>query len=705
MELFINPYNTIIEKNKFNYNNSNHSHYKEYNNIKVIQVEQVELKYIPLIKEHFLLPFKNILFEKLSNNINSTKIHIFLVYYDLMYFKEIKQLEIELKLIFDEVMNRNDESLVTIKELYICNNRNNNTSKCNIKSMSIDNSSFANQNYSEFVLITNDEKDSLIEYSKLVIHINDLVPLDTELLELLIDIEGDSNETDEIYNIEYKNTLVSNSKIITFEILSQTIFLLKYVIKQTISNINNNTVSNNSKTPSSDNQLSLKYFNNSLNVLYLLEQEHLKKNYRKREITISSKEVRYISLVSILNELKNYNNIENNNKISLKDYLNNQNIKVFFQRNPQFYFSNSHLANKLIRLLKENGIKIIDDFFVFDILYIRSNMMLKFNNYIDKLNNNNEIKEFIDYYNNSNSNSGIFVQDIKIPDTLVLRVSNDNDSKKESEVIFLDSNSSLNSNNKNIKRYLANNYQLNDFLRKGIIIKEDYSGNHNMRVLLADNTLDTLDEQGSKRSSTSSLDESYDSENTLMNQIIQKLRNKDQDRNNNRNDSSNCHTTYIIQKLIPHNEILIKVYYLNNKIKLVLRKSINPINLARMNQDPRSSCKYNKDKDLIFIEFKTEDLYSDKDLLISEEEKLLLNDLNDYFLLICKNINKEFIVNMFNVDFLLNIKLDNINEDKENKKVAVLYLIEINFFPSYKEYFDQRKEEFDKHIINISNEY
>lgn len=358
--------------------------------------------------------------------------------------------------------------------------------------------------------------------------------------------------------LEYNN----NSNYLKYDYVYETL--------PQITNLVNFILTNNKRLGIS--KLAKLFYEKSSKVLYLLENQPIKKNYRKREITISCQKIHYIPLNKYFQSTKNI--------CELEFLLKKEDFKAFLQRSPEFYFKSKEKAIELENIMLKNGIKkIIDSFSFLDIFYNRPCQVVF-------------LKKIVNEYNTLHNKEIIF-----FPNTSLL-----------SEI-------NLNSIS----------------LQFPLIIKPSYSGNHNMHVIQNKTEL----------------------ENYIEEYSIQK-------------DNSE----YLIQELIDHEEIICKVYFINNKTKLALRNSIN----IRKN-----------------INFKTENIYSSKEIQASDfnptHNKLL--NAKDKFDLFCFYLNKSVGISLFNIDFLIDAKTDKI------------YIIEVNYFPSYSEYGSSLKLNFDQHIINF----
>ena len=160
---------------------------------------------------------------------------------------------------------------------------------------------------------------------------------------------------------------------------------------------------------------------------------------------------------------------------------------------------------------------------------------------------------------------------------------------------------------------------------------------------------------------------------------------------NNKNDNffnNNKNNLYVIQERIKHGGIMIKNYNINEESFSFIRPSLpdNAINNKNFNNN--------------FIDFYNEMIYKKNDILFEnyEEEKVdnlkkkllekieIINKLSNIFIKITK-------LTLFGLDFLY---------DEENDK---FYILEINYFPSYRELGKELHNKFDEHIIKFYNKF
>lgn len=643
-------------------------------------------KLIKYSKEQFWIPImKNLNFEEiiiyvqqqtLNNSVNKEK------------FQINEKYEYKSKKPLNEDNNENDEEIesqkiknflsIQINQIYKdCQNNN------QLKITITDNIDIIDNNIfdkSTILLIDLDFFMDLVNKSKFIKHtcinLNDITyflitGLDDDFLELFGIIDKNYCESNNFLND--KNKCQKYKEIIkckyVFETLSQTTLLINHLLLQYNRYISNSQKILNDKhnTPSINtiefeifdikNEIS-KYFSNALIGLYLLETEIKDKNFRKREIVVSSKDIFYYPFIhffsQVINEFfkTNCNKEQVNLSSIIFEYIKNYKIDFFIQRSPIFYF-----AYKENSLAIQSGFKMyFDDFRNLNILYKRSKQIeflkefcldfmndYKSNFLSDKINdnkirndqniiynsnkdnekqfnekNNFNIDDDFEFNNNENYNNKIFLQ---IPNTYVADMSLDNN--------YFDSIFDIN----------TDTFKFND-----IIIKPEYSGNHKLFLLRNLNKI--------KKS------------NTELNSLI------------NKNISLNSfdNNLFIIQEFVPHNNYIVKVYCINNHVKVCTRSSIN--------------------KDIIEndILLETNQIYDGNYNIKADYYELSM--INPYFFkILCKSLSKKLNMTLFNLDLIINKKDD----------IIEIYIIEINYFPSYKEYEDKLLHIFNKQLRDKFN--
>ena len=194
-------------------------------------------------------------------------------------------------------------------------------------------------------------------------------------------------------------------------------------------------------------------------------------------------------------------------------------------------------------------------------------------------------------------------------------------------------------------------------MRFPIIIKPAFCGNHKMQILSDKESVD------------------------IYVSNLEKEKNELKVLNNEKKD------TIIIQEIVPHEPLLLKIYYINNDSRIVVRSSI-------------SEDEYGKNSEI--VEFTTDDIYNkgaknftlDKNSCDDDSKNKVLNEYSKKLLTYVDTIKKmtEFIhqetqLSLLNVDYVLS-------------KTGEMYIIEVNYFPSYHEYQEELKPVFDKFILD-----
>ena len=147
---------------------------------------------------------------------------------------------------------------------------------------------------------------------------------------------------------------------------------------------------------------------------------------------------------------------------------------------------------------------------------------------------------------------------------------------------------------------------------------------------------------------------------------------------------------FIIQKYVNHGGEMIKTFCINGKSYEFIRPSIP-------NLDKNSSNNFFKNGE---CNLTNELIYqSRKNKIFGEEieEKDNINKILEEKFNIVKKITLLFLektkITLVGLDFLY----DNIND--------IFYILEVNYFPSYRELGNKINNEFDQHVIKYYNEY
>jgi hypothetical protein len=144
---------------------------------------------------------------------------------------------------------------------------------------------------------------------------------------------------------------------------------------------------------------------------------------------------------------------------------------------------------------------------------------------------------------------------------------------------------------------------------------------------------------------------------------------------------------YLLQEFIPHGGIMFKNYYLNEKSITTTRPSLP--NLEGKNLEVKQF----EDK---FMKFHNESIYAKADKSFFESIEIndkIVNDINyeaiEYISKLFYEING---ISLFGLDYLF------------DNKTNTYYMLEINYFPSYREFTDFQNE-FNKHVLNYYNKF
>ena len=159
--------------------------------------------------------------------------------------------------------------------------------------------------------------------------------------------------------------------------------------------------------------------------------------------------------------------------------------------------------------------------------------------------------------------------------------------------------------------------------------------------------------------------------------------------NDNNNFFNNKNNSYIIQERIKHGGIMIKNYNINEESYSFIRPSlpdnaINNVHFKKNNVIDFYNEMIYKKNDILFENYEEEKVNLFKNKLSQKLE--IINKLSNVFI----NITK---LTLFGLDFLY---------DEENEK---FYILEINYFPSYRELGKELHNKFDEHIIRFYNKY
>lgn len=350
------------------------------------------------------------------------------------------------------------------------------------------------------------------------------------------------------------------------------------------------------------------FFKNSLNVLYIFDSKSASKNYRKRELAITTEKVHYIPFMT---------------KIFGQDpeFLIYPKFQVVLQRCPYFYFKNKQFCLDVQNYLdKKPKVLVLDHMRVIDICFNRSQVYTFLKEFVE------EIKEEC--------------KDIKIdvPFSYKFELSDKvyNETSEESTILS------------EIKAKFFESISLNKMLFP-LIIKPEACTSHDLFLILNENGIS----------------------NFLNTDNLFKIKQW---------------KTFLIQKFITHDGLMFKNYHINNKTVTIIRPSLPNLegqNL-KIKQFENGCFKFQNE----FLYKKEDPTFWDK-ITPSEEAKINLEALDHIskLLAIKKNIT------LFGIDWLY------------DKTTETYYLLEINYFPSYRELKGKISIEFAEHIINLFNSF
>jgi len=369
------------------------------------------------------------------------------------------------------------------------------------------------------------------------------------------------------------------------------------------------------------------YFKNAFHVVYMFDSKSASKNYRKREVALSTHKIRFTPLL--------HKNCDLNEEY---DEIYGNEVKVFLQRCPYFYLDNQKFCENLENLLVKNqSLILMHNFKYIDLLFNRFNVYNFLVDFVKKIKH--------DFFTKHQIN-------IEVPTSIYFSIQEDiKYSEEDSKEI--DVSSTLNS----IRSHIANLIDQTENLKYPFIIKPDTCTEHHMFLIFSYEGIENF-------ANTSNLKKIIKSKN------------------------------FIAQQFIPHGGLMFKNYYLNEKSLTIVRPSIPNIEGKFLDnklfenkcysfhneflynkQDPTlwdESEKFNKDAESITVE-------SDIDHNILDEVSKLFVDVTS--------------VSLFGLDYII---------DKKNR---TYYLLEVNYFPSFRELGAMLSEEFANHIINYYKKF
>ena len=351
------------------------------------------------------------------------------------------------------------------------------------------------------------------------------------------------------------------------------------------------------------------FFGKAVNVLYKFDSKSSAKNYRKRELALSTQKIHYTPFITGLYDLSLYGD-----------------INVFLQRCPYLYLSDhknvciwlQDLLDKNDKILQLHPMKVIDTCFY------------RFNVY-------SCLRTFVD---NANpillENFGI---SLNVPDTIKITL---DDCNKEIQKIK--------------EKFISEIQKNTENLGYPLIIKPDLCTEHEMYLLLNEDGIESI-----------------------LNKNIEKILKYD---------------TFICQKFIPHGGEMYKNYFLNSKTITITRPSLPNLegDTLKLDQFKDGSFKFHneflyKKEDPTFWEgVKNSQVQGEKTV---SKAKINLEAL-DY-------ISKLFVditgITLFGLDYLY------------DSNTNLYYVLEVNYFPSYRELGAALSEEFADHIIGCYEKF
>jgi hypothetical protein len=369
------------------------------------------------------------------------------------------------------------------------------------------------------------------------------------------------------------------------------------------------------------------YFNNAYQVVYMFDTKSASKNYRKREVALSTNKVRFTPLL--------HRNCDLNEEY---EEIYGEDVKVFLQRCPYYYLDNQKFCENLENLLVKNqSLIFMHNFKYIDLLFNRYNVYNFLVDFVKK------IKD--DFFRRHQIN-------IEVPASKYFSIQEDikylEDDSKE-----IDVPATLNS----IRSHIVNLIDQTENLKYPFIIKPDTCTEHEMFLIFSYEGIESF------------------ANGSNLKKII-KWKN------------------FIAQQFIPHGGLMFKNYYLNEKSLTIVRPSIPNIEGKFLDNKLFENKCYS---------FHNEFLYSKEDPTLWEEAEKFNKDVesvtveSDIDKNILDEVSKLFVdvtsVSLFGLDYVI---------DKKNR---TYYLIEVNYFPSFRELGSRLSEEFAEHIIQYYNKF
>ena len=360
------------------------------------------------------------------------------------------------------------------------------------------------------------------------------------------------------------------------------------------------------------NKLVKKYFEKSLNVLYILDTDKKEKLYRKREFAQSNELIKFHPFLN--------KNFPTDDKLS-----NYPKINVILQRCPYFYLSNKQYYLDNIQKIFDYNTDIVQlhPISVVDILFDRYEVYKFLFTFITK------VKEEIDKLN----------MKVLIPYTIKYTID-----KKLSPL----------ENYKKLKILLK---QQGNILNYKLMIKPCNCKNHGMKLVINKKGLKHL----------------------FIDEKIYK-------------DFFEKNEEFILQEIINHGGSMIKNYSINEESYSFIRPSIPNLNddILKVNQLKNGSMDILNENiyKSLYSDFNTENIKKKE-----EENSILLKSLFDKVNKLSLLFVKVTEITFYGLDFLYN---------KEND---AFYILEVNYFPSYRELGKDLPKKFSEHIVKYYHLY
>jgi hypothetical protein len=147
------------------------------------------------------------------------------------------------------------------------------------------------------------------------------------------------------------------------------------------------------------------------------------------------------------------------------------------------------------------------------------------------------------------------------------------------------------------------------------------------------------------------------------------------------------YTKYLVQEFIPHDGVMFKNYYLNKKSLTIVRPSLPNLegkNLQIKQFEDKCMKFYNE-----YLYAKTDDSFFDNIEVNTEITKQINYELFDH---LAKWFSEIQEVTLFGLDYLY--------DNKNN----IYYILEVNYFPSYREFANELQNEFNTHVLEYYKE-